>query len=287
VIHRLLGLAVFGLAIPSLSLSVASLPPVSTAQASSVSVPSTFGLPGPLAETVNGTLYVASGAELYKLVGARLEPFVRASGQIGSAVATETGTVYLGETFGLQAVSPRGTINVVVNNEIERLVDDKFSLVVNATRFKGLRDVPSLGGLELGNVAADGAGDLYISAAGDGYDLYELTKAGTARFVSPFRGANGKPAPLSVGPDGVVYGEWQTGIDEMNGGGISAYQDFSTGSVSQISGVFLPAFIAASAKNGYPLYTDAIGEDGFSNYSAIIAIEPNHRVVTLWSELRH
>jgi hypothetical protein len=42
-------------------------------------------------------------------------------------------------------------------------------------------------------VDADGAGDLYISGTGDGYSLYELTKTGHARFVSPFRGANGKP----------------------------------------------------------------------------------------------
>jgi len=243
---------------------------------------------------------VASGSELYKMSGSRLEPFARASTAIGSAVAVANGTIYLGEATRLQAVSesgavttvarvqvggmglgPKGVLYVVIGNDIEQLVDQRFAVVATAAQFKGLPGVP-VGGLGLGSVTADGAGDLYISASGIGFNLYELTKSGRARYISGFRGANGKTAPLSVGPHGVVYGEWQNAIYQADGGGISLYLDFTARTVSDIGGTFLPAFIAAPATTGSPLYAVADGENGWSADSAIVAIYPGHRVTTLW-----
>ena len=180
-------------------------------------------------------------------------------------------------------LSRQRALYVVTDNEVEHFVGDELKPVVRAAQFKGLSGVPPLGSLGLGNVDADGAGDLYISGTGDGYNLYELTKTGHARFVSPFRGANGKPAPLSIGPDGVVYGEWQNAIYQVDGGGISLLQGFSGGTVPKYHGTFLPAFIASSGVIGSPLYADADGGNGFSMDSAIIAVYPKHRVVSLWA----
>lgn len=203
----------------------------------------------------------------------------RAPEYIDSAVAVANGTaVYLGEAHPLQAVSASGTLStlgrfsvgglglgphralyVISHNEVERLAGRDLGPVVSAARFKRLRNVPPLGSLQLGSVDADGKGDLYISAMGIGYDLYELTRSGQARFVSPFRGANGKPAPLSAGPGGVVYGEWQNAIYQARGNGISLFQGFSDGTVPGYGGTFLPAFIAASGTPKAPLYADADG----------------------------
>jgi len=239
--------------------------------------------------------------ELYKLNGRRLEAIARTPQEILSAVAVANGTIYLGEANALQAVSPigvvttvahlsvgglglgpHGTLYVVTDNAVERFVGNELKPVARAAQFNGLPRVP-VGGLELGSVDADGAGDLYISASGIGYSLYELTRTGHARFVSPFRGANGKPAPLSIGPGGVVYGEWQNAVFEADGAGISLFQGFSGGTVPNYGGAFLPAFIAASGVTGAPLYADADGGNGFSMDSAIIAIYPKHRVVSLWA----
>ena len=282
-------------------LAIAPFVQTITASAASLSVPADFGAPGPLAVTRSGTLYVASGSQLYKLSGRHLEAVARASHEIQSAVAVANGTIYLGEASALQAVSPNGavttvaqvavaglgfgphgTLDVVTDNALERLVGDKLEPVARAAQFHGLRGVP-VGGLDFGNVAADGAGDLYISASGIGFNLYELTRTGHARFISPFRGANGKPAPLTIGPDGVVFGEWQNAIYQADGDGISAFQGFSGGTVPDYHGTFLPAFIAASRVSGSPLYADADGGNGFSMDSAIIAIYPKHRIVSLWT----
>ncbi len=115
----------------------------------------------------------------------------------------------------LQAVSPSGAVTtvahmavaglglsrqralyVVTDSEVGHFDGDELKTLVRAAQFKGLSGVPPLGSLDFGNVDADGAGDLYISGTGDGYNLYELTKTGHARFVSPFRGANGKRRSL-------------------------------------------------------------------------------------------
>lgn len=268
-----------------------------------MSAPRSFGTPGPLAVAPNGALYVASGRELYEMRDERLVPFVSAHRTILSTVAGDGGTVYLGESDALQSVSPSGVvatvarvgvgglgsgpsgaIYVVVNNAIERLAGHKLVLVAKAAKFNGLSGVPTAvgGELGLGSVVADGKGDLYVSGEGVGFNLYELTATGKARFVSPFRGANGKPAPLSVGPQGVVYGEWQNAIYEADGGGILPYQGFQMGTVPEVTGVFLPAFIAASTHVGSPLYADSTGGNGFGG-SGIIAIYRNHHIVTLWS----
>jgi hypothetical protein len=275
---------------------------VATASATTVIAPAGFGAPGPLAATGNGILYVASGSELYKLTGRRLDVAARAPQEILSAVAVANGTIYLGEATALQAVSPFGAVTtvarlsvgglglgphkalyVVTGNAVERLVGNKLKPVARASQFDGLQGVP-VAGLSLGSVDADGAGDLYISASGIGYDLYELTRTGHPRFVSPFRGANGKPAPLTIGPGGIVYGEWQNSIYEADGGGISLFQLFSGGTVPDYGGTFLPAFIAASGATGAPLYADADGGNGFSMDSAIVAIYPKHRVLPLWAQ---
>lgn len=163
------------------------------------------------------------------------------------------------------------------------MVGNELKPVVRAAQFNGLKGVP-VGGLELGSLDADGAGELYISASGIGYDLYEVTRTGRARFISPFRGANGKPAALSIGPDGLVYGEWQNSVYDADGGGISLFQRFLGGTVPNYDGAFLPAFIAASGATRAPLYADADGGNGFSMDSAIIAIYPKHRVVPLWEQ---
>jgi hypothetical protein len=283
-------------------LAIAQLVQTTTASAAAVGMPRGFEAPGPLAVTDSGTLYVASGSQLYKLSGRRFEAFARASSEIQSAVAVANGTVYLGEANVLQAVSPSGAVTtvahmavaglglsrqralyVVTDREVGHFDGDELKTLVRAAQFKGLSGVPPLGSLDFGNVDADGAGDLYISGTGDGYNLYELTKTGHARFVSPFRGANGKAAPLSIGPDGVVYGEWQNAIYQVDGGGISLLQGFSGGTVPKYHGTFLPAFIASSGVIGSPLDADADGANGFSMDSAIIAVYPKHRVVPLWA----
>lgn len=266
-----------------------------------LATPPGFGAPGPLAVTATGILYVASGSELYKQSGRRLEAVARASHRISSAVAVADGTIYLGEADALQAVSPTGAVTTVApvavgglglsahkvlyvatGTTIDRLVGGVLEPIVRASKFNGLPGV-GVGGLDLGNVAGDGAGDLYISASGIGFDLYELTSTGHARFVSGFRGANGKPAPLSIGPDGVIYGEWQNAIYQADGRGISLFEDFPTGKVRDYDGAFLPAFIVCSGGRGAPLYADADGGNGFSMDSAIIAIYRNHRIALLWS----
>ncbi len=114
---------------------------------------------------------------------------------------------------------------MVTDNAVERFVGNELKPVARAAQFNGLRGVP-VSGLELGSADADGAGDLYISASGIGYSLYELTRTGHARFVSPFRGANGKPAPLSIGPGGVVYGECRTRSSKLTVLGSRSFRDF-------------------------------------------------------------
>jgi hypothetical protein len=78
-------------------------------------------------------------------------------------------------------------------------------------------------------------------------------------------------------------GEWQNAIYQVDGGGISLLQGFSGGTVPKYHGTFLPAFIASSGVIGSPLYADADGGNGFSMDSAIIAVYPKHRVLSLWA----
>jgi hypothetical protein len=136
--------------------------------------------------TPAGTLYVASGQDLYRLTGSRLAPFATVGETIESAVAGANGAIYLGGNRALMSVSPdgkvatianlqvaglgsgpTGTIYVVTNSAITRLVGRSLQVVANAARFDGLLGVPSVHGavLGLGNVAADGKGDLYVSGS--------------------------------------------------------------------------------------------------------------------------
>ena len=84
-------------------LAIAQLVQTTTASAAAVGMPRGFEAPGPLAVTESGTLYVASGSQLYKLSGRRFEAFARAASEIQSAVAVANGTVYLGESNVLQS----------------------------------------------------------------------------------------------------------------------------------------------------------------------------------------
>jgi hypothetical protein len=276
------------------------------ASATSIVVPKGFD-PGPLAVTSNGTLFIASGSNLYEVEGTHLRQFARAAQQIDFAIAGPAGAVYLGEPSEVQAVSqesalstvvhaeiaglgsaPNGAIYVVTSNivggvgdEIEQLVNDKLVLVAKSTAFVGAKWVSSRG-IELGNVAADGEDDLYVSGIGEnGYSLYELTKSGQPRFVSQSRGANGKAAPLSIGPDGAIFGEWQQLLYRASGGGISDYADFGDFKTAPLRG-FLPAFVSSSTKVGSPLYADSTSGNGWGG-ADIVAIYPNHRTVVLWS----
>lgn len=260
--------------------------------------------PGPIAVSPSGMLYVASGSTVYKQTSDGFERFAGASGAINSSIVSPAGVLYLGENSRLQAVSPVGVVTTVAhlsvsglalgpsnsfyvaaNDDVFRFAEGKFTIVATPGDFSHLEGVPAAGHLGFGDIAADGTGDLYVSAMGIGYNLYEISHDGHASFVSPFRGGNGKPAVLTSAPNGDVYGAWQTRIYSADGGGITRYDTFKQGSVGDIGGTFLPAFIPASPRIGGPIYADADGENGFAAKSAIIAIYPDKRIATIWRSL--
>lgn len=257
--------------------------------------------PGPMAVTSTGVLYVASGRELFRLDGRTFTPVARAARVIRCAVASSDGSIFIGETGILQRVmpdgaistvihvgltgvgqGPHGSIYVVTNGMIDRLVGRRLVPVIRAAQFVGLARVPS-NPSEIGfaNVAIDASGTTYITAGGVGNSLFEVTSRGRARYLSPARSAHGIPSSLTTGSDGRVFLGVQNAILWVSQGRIGVYLSFSEGAVKGFSGTFAPSYVAASTYPRSPLYADATG-NGFSNDRGVIAIYPDHSIAVLW-----
>ena len=292
--HRALGYATMTLTLVPLAL--AGLP--ATASGNSAA----FGQPGPLAVSRTGQVYVASGRELYRLNGDRPVPVAKAAGTIECVVASDSGAIYLGERDQLQKVSPTGHVSVVTrahvtglgrgpqgstyvvtNAAVSRLVNQQLVPVVRRSQFVGVSHVPTqISALTFANVALDAHGNTYITASGIGFSLFEVTRSGNVRYIGPAR-AGGSPASMTEGPGGRVYIGVQNSILTADAGHLGGFRSFAAGAVKGLTGALAPRYIAASTAPGSPLYADADGQNGFSNDAAIVRINSDHRVVTLWS----
>ena len=258
--------------------------------------------PGPMAVTPSGTLYVASGRELFRLSGRRFVPVARVARVIRSATAASDGSIFVGEVGLLQRVmpdgsvgtvahmnvsglgrGPHGTIYAVTNASVSRVMGRHVVAVVRASQFAGLSHVPTeVKFFDFANVAVDGSGYTYVTAMGVGFSLFEVTPGGLARYVGPARSGGGAPSALTDWSHGRVYFGVQNAILWVKNGRVGGFQTFSSGAVKGFNGAFAPSYLAASATPGGPLYADAVG-NGFSNDTGIIAIYPDHRLVTLWA----
>jgi hypothetical protein len=166
-----------------------------------------FGQPGPLAVTRTGQVYVTSGRELYRLNGDRPVPVAQAAGTIECVVASDSGAIYLGERDQLQKVSPTGHVSVVTRAHVtglgrgpqgstyvvtdaavSRLVNQQLVPVVRRSQFVGVSHVPTqISALTFANVALDAHGNIYITASGVGFSLFEVTRSGNVRYIGPAR----------------------------------------------------------------------------------------------------
>lgn len=257
--------------------------------------------PGPMAVTPAGVLYVASGRALFRLDGQTFSPVARAARVIRSAVASTDGSIFVGEPGLVQRVTPggrltsilhvgltglgqgpRGSIYVVSSGAVDRLVGRRLVRVVRASQFIGLPRVPpKASDIGFANVATDAAGDTYLTAGAVGNSLFEVTSRGRARYLGPARSAGGMPSSLTEGSGGRVFLGVQNAILWVSHGRVGVLRSFSNGAVKGFVGTFAPSYVAASLSRRLPLYADATG-NGFSNDKGIIAIYPDHRIVTLW-----
>lgn len=258
--------------------------------------------PGPMAVTPAGTLYVASGREMYRFNGGAFTPVARSARPIESMASSRSGFIYLGEGNLLQVLTPTGTVTTVTHTQVSglgngpggdimvvsysgvaRLVGRHLVRVVRASQFAGLKGAPKdVGAFNFGNVAVNGSGDIFLSALGVGWSLYEVSRAGRARYVGVARGAGGIPSPLVESQGGHVFLGVQNSIETVKGLKILGFQSFSLGSVPCVNGTFAPAYLAASSESAGPIYADTVKGQGWSSNSAVIAVYPDHRVVTLW-----
>lgn len=270
--------------------------------AAATGTPVEMNTPGPLAVTPTGVLFVASGRELFRLSGRRFVPVARAPEVIRSAVASSDGSIFVGEARLLQRVmpdgsvgtvahmhvsglgrGPHGTIYVVTNAAVSRVMGHEVVPVVRASQFAGLAHVPvEVSAIDFANVAVDASGNTYISAVGVGYSLFEITRGGRARYVAPARAGGGFPSSLTAGSDGRVYLGVQNSVLWVSNGRVGGFMSFPKGAIKGFSGAFAPTYLAASGAPGGPLYADAVNGNGFGNESGVITIYPGHRVVTLW-----
>ncbi len=262
-----------------------------------------FAHPGPLAEAPTGRLYVASGRALFEWRGREPVVIARGASRIESVVVATDGSIYLGEQNLLQRVAPsgqvstvariqvtglgrglRGSIYVVSDAAVSRLDGHQLVPVVRRSQFKGITQVPlQLSVLDFANVAFDAHDNIYVTASGVGFGLFEVTSSGRARYVGPARSGGGSPASLTEGAGGRIYLGVQNSVLAVDEGRISVFRSFPVGAVKGISGAFAPRYVAASMSPGSPVYADASGGNGFSNDSAIVAIYPDGRVVTMWA----
>ena len=257
--------------------------------------------PGPMAVTPAGVLYVASGRELFRLHGRTFAPVAQAARVIRSVVAPSDSSIFVGEPGLLQRVAPdgtvttilrvsltglgqgpRGSIYVVTSGAVDHLVGHRLVPVVHAGQFAGLPRVPPMASdIGFANVAIDAAGNTYLTTGAVGNSLFEVTSHGRARYVGPARSAGGMPSSLTEGSGGRVFLGVQNAILWVSRGRIGTFLSFSDGAVKGFVGTFAPSYVAASLARRRPLYADATG-NGFSNDNGIIAIYPDHRIVTLW-----
>lgn len=257
--------------------------------------------PGPMAVTPAGVLYVASGQELFRLHGRTFAPVARAARVIRSVVAPSDSSIFVGEPGLVQRVTPdgtvttilrvsltglgqgpRGSIYVVTSGAVDHLVGHRLVPVVRASEFAGLARVPpKASDIGFANVAMDAAGNAYVTAGAVGNSLFEVTSHGRARYVGPARSAGGMPSSLTEGSGGRVFLGVQNAILWVSRGRLGTFLTFSHGAVNGFVGTFAPSYVAASLAPQRPLYADATG-NGFSNDKGIIAIYPDHRIVTLW-----
>ena len=285
-------------------LAIAQLVQTTTASAAAVAMPRGFEAPGPLAVTETGTLYVASGSQLYKLSGRRFEAFARAcfsnpersrcsqrhrlpggGKRAAGRLAERNGHDGSAAGRGRPGAQPaKGSLRG--DRQRGRALRRRRAQA-RCPRWRSSRACRECRRLE---VLVWETWTQTAPATSTSVALETATASTSSRrrampALSARSGGRRQAAPLSIGPDGVVYGEWQNAIYQVDGGGISLLQGFSGGTVPKYHGTFLPAFIASSGVIGSPLYADADGGNGFSMDSAIIAVYPKHRVVSLWARL--
>lgn len=242
-----------------------------------------FSAIGDMVFAPNGSLYIADANRIREVTPRGTILTVAgdgASSYRSIANGTPAVTSPIGAPSGL-TMGPGGDLYFTArNNQILRLNSDgTLSVMWSSNTFNNIcgasyQALPA-------KLAFIRSGDLYVAMGGP-WELVEVNKSGDLHCLGPLRGAGGVAPALARGPGGVLYGDTQNALVQINGSRFTDFHTFLKHKVPRVRFTFAPGDIAVGP-NG-TIYSDTIANNGWSGTTAVIAITPNRHVVTLWAK---
>jgi hypothetical protein len=175
------------------------------------------------------------------------------------------------------ALAPDGIVVIDTPDQLLRLTS-KATLVASPTRQRSIGPpVPSQLSANLGPLAFDAAGDLFVSGF-NGWSVWRVHD-GIATYVTYARRSGGNLAVLREGPGGAVYAGDGSTLLRVSGAKPVVSYDLS----QNVAGEYFWLTWFAFAPDG-TLYADEIpGGGGFEKRQQLIAVHDNH-VLLIWEQ---
>jgi len=200
------------------------------------------------------------------------------SARLGSPVFiafNASGVLYL--TTGATTVpGTAGSLDVTAPSQLLRLdpngmLDPVMAIVTSGPGPTGKLD-------ELGSVAADDEGNVYVSSLFDGWSVYEIAPSGVATNLGYARRSGGNTAVVQAGPNGVIDVDDGPNVMQVQGDGLVPAYSFYRDNVPSITDFIFVDFFTL-APNG-SLYADNLN-GAFDPYQQIVSVVGG-RAKSLW-----
>ena len=221
----------------------------------------------------NGDLYLADGTRVRVVESDGTIHTIAGDGRSGPSAAN--GTPALSASLGpVVAVtfSPSGQLYFATSRQIFRLSSaDTLQTVRAITTLYGGKKVAAY---ELVSIAVDAKGNVFVSAAFDGWSVFKVA-GGRATNIGYARRSGGQPAILQRSPAGAIEADSGGGLEQVEGDRLVAAPGVlvSTSVGQNIPGItkFLFMDYFAYAPDG-TLYADNMPMGGFDPYQQIVSV---------------
>ena len=224
----------------------------------------------------NGDLYLADGTRVRVVESNGTIHTIAGDGRSATSVSNGTPafSASLGPVVAL-TFSPSGQLYFATSTKIFRLS--------SAHTLKTMRAIANLYGgkkvaaSEFVSIAVDAKGNVFASAAFDGWSVYKIAPDGTATNIGYARRSGGQPAIVQRSPDGVIEADDGPYLEQVEGNRLvrtpGVLQSDSTSSLNDVPGitkfVFMDYF--AYAPDG-TLYADNLPSAAFDPYQQIVSV---------------
>jgi hypothetical protein len=224
----------------------------------------------------NGDLYLADGTRVRVVKSNGTIHTIAGDGRSRPSVAN--GTPALSAALGRVVTltfSPSGQLYFATSTQIFRLSSDHTLKTVraNATLYGGKK----VALYEVTSIAVDAKGNVFASAAFEGWSVYKIAPDGVATDLGGARRSGGQPAVVQRSPDGVIEADDGPYLEQVEGNRLvrtpGVLTSTSITSVNDIPGVtkFLFMDYFAYAPDG-TLYADNMDTGGFDPYQQIVSV---------------